>query len=189
MGRLMKIQSRNKNKGFTLIELLVVVAIIGILAAVGVVAYSGYTNGAKKTVIKSNWKTAVKYLGNEFAKCQLDSSIKILGDPGVKCNEITLNNNWACAAITLSWKYNLANPLDTGHQSWYGNTYSKMSNCVVVRNNSKGVGAGDGEEDGQVTIVLCPRNPYCSGNSGKFKVMWWWDNKTIQDFAIVDPSL
>ena len=48
-----------KQKGFTLIELLVVVAIIGILAAVGVVAYNGYTSSAKKSAVISNQKIVV----------------------------------------------------------------------------------------------------------------------------------
>tara|TARA_B100001287_G_scaffold102153_1_gene85830 strand:+ start:116 stop:532 length:417 start_codon:yes stop_codon:yes gene_type:complete len=37
-----------RSRGFTLIELLVVVAIIGILAGIGIVAYSGYVEASKK---------------------------------------------------------------------------------------------------------------------------------------------
>ena len=49
-----------RQKAFTLIELLVVVAIIGILAAVGVVAYNGYTGAAKVAAAKTNFKTIIK---------------------------------------------------------------------------------------------------------------------------------
>jgi len=62
------------NKGFTLIELLVVVAIIGILAAVGTVAYQGYTSGAKKNATKSNHASVVKFIAAELAKCSMGES-------------------------------------------------------------------------------------------------------------------
>ena len=66
-----------KLNGFTLIELLVVVAIIGILAAVGVVAYNGYTNSAKVAVSKSNHSTAVKKLNLLIQECDISPNGKV----------------------------------------------------------------------------------------------------------------
>ena len=63
-----------KQKGFTLIELLVVVAIIGILAAVGVVAYNGYTNSAKVNATKSIYNQVKNYIINEVQKCNMGES-------------------------------------------------------------------------------------------------------------------
>ena len=72
--------NKNKNKkGFTLIELLVVVAIIGALAAVGVVAYNGYIGAARENSTKSIHNNVVKYIANERGKCALDESSTIMG--------------------------------------------------------------------------------------------------------------
>ena len=68
---------KSKRAGFTLVELVVVIAIIGILAAVGIVAYSGYTNSAKVNAVKANHKLAVKIINQELMRCQLEDKIQM----------------------------------------------------------------------------------------------------------------
>ena len=59
-------------KAFTLIELLVVVAIIGILAAVGLTTYNGIQNNAKASTTLKSLHTVEKFINTSLATCQLN---------------------------------------------------------------------------------------------------------------------
>ena len=89
---------KKNNKGFTLIELLVVVAIIGILAAVGVVAYSGYTKGAKKSAVKSNQAAIIKYVAAELKKCEIgETDVMVKGSSKLVCSNRKSGTNVSTA--------------------------------------------------------------------------------------------
>ena len=98
------------SKAFTLIELLVVVAIIGILAAVGVVAYNGYTSAAKKRVTQANHNIIYKTMVNEIKKCEIDSSGGLLNVNGknlLNCSDIlTSQNNYGKVTSSMSTYFN-----------------------------------------------------------------------------------
>ena len=100
---------KKKNKAFTLIELLVVVAIIGILAAVGVVAYNGYTEGAKASATKANHSQVVKYIAAESQKCSISSSAEAFGAAGFCSTALTqarVTTQVAIALVSFKNPYN-----------------------------------------------------------------------------------
>ena len=136
-----------KNKGFTLIELLVVVAIIGILAAVGVVAYNGYTGAAKVSSTKTIHAQTVKYISAEIQKCSLGES-KFVGNENCPA-DATKAVRGAVASLKDKNPYSTSNNAVLSSGSFVAGqiSLSVSNNNVVVKScNKTGCASADKQE-------------------------------------------
>tara|TARA_Y100001958_G_scaffold63529_1_gene42727 strand:- start:490 stop:975 length:486 start_codon:yes stop_codon:yes gene_type:complete len=112
-----------RRNGFTLIELLVVVAIIGALAAVGVVAYNGYTNAARINAVKANLNSVYKYISAEIMKCELGE-------------ETILEGYRPCAGFNSTAQINaMVNSYGDVIFSNYSDPYTGIKNCQTSTTN------------------------------------------------------
>jgi prepilin-type N-terminal cleavage/methylation domain-containing protein len=130
-------QKLMKNKGFTLIELLVVVAIIGILAGVGVVTFSGFIEGAKQNATKSNHNIYVKFITAQLLKCALQDNkgyFEVKSDQfqqtvnNVSCNP----NQTSTEDLRLIYVYHFENE---GYRSPYNSKQTQLHPDTGIRGN------------------------------------------------------
>ena len=102
-----------KKKAFTLIELLIVVAIIGILAGVGVPMYNGYMASAKVKSAQSNHSNVKSFVAATLTKCATGVTYVKLG-----------STDYRCAYPATSWDNYFVSYFNSINKNPYGGTSS-----------------------------------------------------------------
>jgi len=120
-----------KEKGFSLVELLVVVAIIGVLAGVGVVGYDRYVENTRTKVALQNYETVSRAVSFELvvANNGLNSAINEVQSDGTATGN-KINKDTACNNFLFSVKEHFAKFKNPWQPTWEAITVDTVGQAV-----------------------------------------------------------
>ena len=138
-----------KRSAFTLIELLIVVAILGILAAVGIPMYQGYQDTAKYNATRANFNNASSFISAEITKCGISGTMQLKSEasPGGAAYTECQTENMATSAKMIE------KLLIHFKKDGWKNPYGNVDNATDGEFAFKGSGTASNTQKGYIFIT------------------------------------